>query len=270
MPSRIAKTARVDPRAKLDEATDIGPGCVIGPDVQIGRGTRLVSHVCLMGAVRLGEYNTIRPFVAIGGPPQDVSYRGTATRVQIGDHNTIDERVTIHRGTEKGGGQTRIGDHNRLMRGAHIAHDCRLGHRISIGVDAMIAGHVHIASGARIGEKVGVHQLVTVGESSSVGGYSKITQDVPCYLRVEGNPPVVRSINGRVLKARGCSGESLAALREAHRLLFVDKMKLEQAATLLDDRHLLTDEVLVLLKFLERQHAGKMGRALVPRGGHRP
>jgi UDP-N-acetylglucosamine acyltransferase len=269
MPSRIAKTAQVDPRAELDDTTEIGPGCVIGPEVRIGRGTRLASHVCLTGIVRIGEDNTIRPFVAIGGPPQDVSYRGTATRVQIGDHNTIDERVTIHRGTEKGGGLTRIGDHNRLMRGSHIAHDCRLGHRITIGVDAMIAGHVHIASDASIGDKVGVHQFVTVGESSAVGGYSKITQDVPCYVRVEGNPPVVRSINGRALKARGCSGESLGALREAHRLLYVAKMKLEEVATLLDDRDLLTDEVIELLKFLERQHAGKMGRALVPRVGHR-
>jgi UDP-N-acetylglucosamine acyltransferase len=220
--------------------------------------------------VELGEYNTVRPFVAIGGPPQDVSYRGTATGVQIGDHNSIDERVTIHRGTEKGGGATRIGDHNRLHRGAHIAHDCRLGDRISVGVDSMIAGHVRIGSNAHIDEKVGVHQFVTVGEGCFVGGYSKITQDVPCYMRVEGNPPVVRSINGRALKARGLSGESLAALREAHRLLYMERMKLERAATLLDECGLLTEEVIVLLKFLEGQHAGKMGRALVSRGGPRP
>jgi UDP-N-acetylglucosamine acyltransferase len=269
MPSRIAKTARVDPRAELDDATEVGPGCVIGPEVQIGRGTRLSSHVCLLGRVQLGEYNTIGPFVAIGGTPQDVSYRGTPTRVEIGDHNTIAEQVTIHRGTEKDGGVTRIGDHNRLRHGVHIAHDCRLLHRIAIGVDSMVAGHVHIDSDVTIGEKVGVHQFVTVGGDSSIGGLSKITQDVPCFMRVEGNPPIVRSINGRALKERGLGAESLAALREAHRLIYVVKLNLEHAATTLDDRDFITEEVLLLLKFLERQHDGRLGRARGPRAGRK-
>lgn len=269
MPTRIARTARVDPHSELGEETEIGPGCVIGPDVQIGRGTRLSSHVCLLGNVKIGEFNTVRPFVSIGGPPQDVSYRGEATRVDIGDHNIIDERVTIHRGTAKDDGVTRIGDHNYFHGAAHVAHDCRLGDRISVGVGSMLAGHVHVASDVTIGEKVGIHQYVTVGNDSSIAGHSKITQDVPCYMRVEGNPPIVRSINGRALKERGKDGAALAALREAHRLIYVVKMKLEEAATLLSDQDLLTDDVLALVKFLECQHAGKMGRARGPRGRHR-
>lgn len=265
MPCRIAKTAQVDPRAELHDEAEIGPCCTIGPEVRIGKGTRLASHVCLMGKVTIGEHNSIHPFVAIGGAPQDLSYRGEAASVEIGDHNRIGERVTIHRGTERGGGLTRIGDHNHLERGAHIAHDCRLGDRISIGVDSMAAGHAHIGSDAFIGEKVGIHQFVTVGEGSFIGGHSKITQDVPCFMRVEGNPPVIRSINGRALKDRGVSSESLAALREAHRLLFVVKMNFDQAATLLEDLDLLTDEVLALIKFLEIQHEGKFGRGRPPR-----
>jgi UDP-N-acetylglucosamine acyltransferase len=111
---------------------------------------------------------------------------------------------------------------------------------------------------------VGVHQFVTVGGGSFVGGHSKITQDVPCYMRVEGNPPIVRGINGRALKAKGWSVESLAALREAHRLIFVVRMNLGQAATLLDDQDLLTPGVLTVLKFLESQQAGRLGRARWP------
>jgi UDP-N-acetylglucosamine acyltransferase len=265
MPCRIAKTARVDARALLDEDADIGPGCVIGPEVQVGRGTRLSSHVCLLGAVRLGEFNTIGSFVTIGGDPQDLSDRRSPTRVEIGDHNKIAERVTIHRGTEKEDGVTRIGSHNRFDDGVHVAHDCKIADRLSIGIGSMLAGHVHVESDVTIREKVGVHQFVTVGAHSFIGAHSKITQDVPCYMRVEGNPPVVRSINGRALKAKGCSGEALAALREAHRLIFVVRLKIEQAATLLDDQDLLTPEVLTLLKFLELQHEGRLGRAR----GHR-
>jgi UDP-N-acetylglucosamine acyltransferase len=260
MPCRIAKTARVDSRAILAEDADIGPWCVIGPEVHVGRGTRLSSHVCLLGAVTLGEFNTVGSFVAIGGDPQDLSYRHAPTRVEIGDHNSIGERVTIHRGTEKEDGVTRIGSHNRFEEGVHVAHDCRIIDRIAIGSGSMLAGHVHVESDVTIAEKVAVHQFVTVGGDSFIGGHSKITQDVPCYMRVEGNPPVVRGINGRALKAKGWSGEALAALREAHRLIFVVRMNIEQAATLLDDQDLLTPEVLALLKFLESQHEGRLGR----------
>jgi UDP-N-acetylglucosamine acyltransferase len=267
MPCRIARSARVDSRAELDDEAEIGPGCVIGPEVQIGRGTRILSHACIMGTVKLGDFNTVRPFVAIGGTPQDLSYRDTPTRVEIGDHNTIAERVTIHRATEKEDGVTRIGSHNHLHGGVHIAHDCKLGDRISIGVDSMVAGHVHIEDDVIVREKVGIHQYVTVGQDCFIAGHSKITQDVPCYMRVGGNPPVVQSVNGRAQKQKGCCSESLASLHEAHRLLFVVKMGLAQAAAQLDDRDLLTPEVLGLLKFLERQHDGSKGRARWPRKG---
>jgi UDP-N-acetylglucosamine acyltransferase len=173
--------------------------------------------------------------------------------------------VTIHRGTEKEDGLTRIGNHNRFDDGVHVAHDCEIADRISIGIGSMLAGHVHVESDVTISEKVGVHPFVTVGGGSFIGGHSKITQDVPCYMRVEGNPAVVRSINGRALKAKGWSGESLAALREAHRLIFVVRMNIGQAAGLLDDQDLLTPEVLAVLKFLEWQQEGRLGRARGPR-----
>lgn len=261
MPRRIAETARVAPRALLGEDVDIGPACVIGPEVQVGRGTQLSSHVCLLGRVKLGDFNAIGSFVVIGGDPQDLSDPGSAARVEIGDHNSIAERVTIHRGTDKAGGLTRIGDENRFEPGVHVAHDCDIADRASIGIGSMLAGHVHVESDATIAEQVGIHQFVTVGGHSFVGGHSKITQDVPRYMRVVGNPPVVRGINGRVLKATGWSGASLAALREAHRLIFVVRMNIGQAATLLDDRGMLTPGVLSLLQFMEWQHEGSVGRA---------
>jgi UDP-N-acetylglucosamine acyltransferase len=261
MPSWIARTARVDPRARVDDGAYIGPGCVIGPEVEVGRGTRLSSHVCLLGMVRLGEFNTIGSFVAIGGDPQDLSAPSPDTRVEIGDHNTIAERVTIHRGTQKDDGVTRIGSHNRLDDGVHVAHDCKIADRNSIGIGSMLAGHVHVESDVTIAEKVGVHQFVTIGGDSFIGGHSKITQDVPCYMRVEGNPSVVRGINGRALKARGWSSEALAALRQAHRLIFVMRMNIVQVAALLDDQGLLTPEVVTLLKSLQVQQEGRVGRA---------
>lgn len=252
--------SEIDPRAQVANGTLIGPGCVIGPDVEIGRGTRLIGHVCLLGVVRIGEFNTIGPFVAIGGEPQDLSYWGTATRVEIGDHNQIFERVTIHRGSEKEDGITRLGNHNYLQAGSHVAHDCKLADRITIGSLSMVGGHVHIESDAHIAEKVGVHQFTTIGRGSFVDGQSKITQDVPCYMRVAGNPSSVRGINGRILK-KALSANSRAALRTAHQLIFHARMTLGQATEILELHDQLSPEVIHLMRFLESQHLGRLGRA---------
>jgi UDP-N-acetylglucosamine acyltransferase len=261
MVSSVAKSASVDSGARLAPDVVVGPECVIGPEVEIGRGTRLFGHVCLMGAVRLGEYNTVGPFVAIGGAPQDLSYWGKMTRVQIGNHNVIGERVTIHRASEKEDGVTSIGSENQFLIGAHVAHDCKLGDRITMGMGSLLGGHVRVESDVTISDGVAVHQFVSVGNDSFIGAHSKITTDVPRYMRVEGNPSVVRGINGQRMKERGLCGESLEALREAHRLIYVMKMPLEQAATQLDENGQLVPEVLLLLKFLESQHAGRVGRA---------
>jgi UDP-N-acetylglucosamine acyltransferase len=261
MASRATAQSRVDSRANIARDARIGPGCVIGPDVEIGRGTQLFGQVCLLGAVRIGEFNMIGPYVAIGGEPQDLSYWGTATRVEIGDHNTIGERVTIHRGSEKEDGITRLGSRNTLNSGSHVAHDCKLADRITLGSLSMVGGHVHIESDAHIGEGVAIHQFSTIGRSCYVGRQSKITQDVPCYMRVAGNPTSVRGINGRVLQQHGLTGHARAALRTAHHLIYFARMTLGQATEILDEHDQLSPEVVRLLRFLECQHQGRLGRA---------
>jgi UDP-N-acetylglucosamine acyltransferase len=261
MASLLAELLHVDPRAKVGEDVLIGRGCVIGPDVEIGRGTQLIGQVCLLGNVRIGEFNKIGPFVAIGGEPQDYSYWGTPTRVEIGDHNTIGEFVTIHRGSEKEDGITRLGSHNTLLRGSHVAHDCKLADRIVIGSSSMVGGHAHIESDVYIAEKVGVHQFSTIGRNSHIGSQSKIIQDVPCFMRVSGNPARVHGINGRLLHENGLNGQSRAALRAAHQLIYLARMTLGQATEVLDSRDQLSPEVLELLQFLESQRKGQRGRA---------
>jgi UDP-N-acetylglucosamine acyltransferase len=256
-----ARLSRVHPDAKVARDVQIGKECVIGPDVEIGRGTQVLGRVCLTGTVRIGEYNRIGPFVAIGGEPQDLSYWGSETQVEIGDHNTIGERVTINRGSEKEDGVTRLGSYNNLLSGSHVAHDCKLADRITIGPLSMIGGHVHIESDVHIEEQVGVHQFSTVGCNSYIGGRSKVTQDVPCYMRVDGHPARVRGINGRALRKSGLTGKSRTALRTAQQLIFIARMTLGQATEILEMHDQLSVEVLYLLRFLESQNQGHMGRA---------
>jgi len=101
---KISPLAFVDPKARLAEDVEVGPFCAIGPDVVIAGGTRLLSHVCIMGRTELGKDNVLYPGVVLGGAPQDRKYRGAPTRLVIGNGNLFREAVTIHVGSEKGGG----------------------------------------------------------------------------------------------------------------------------------------------------------------------
>jgi UDP-N-acetylglucosamine acyltransferase len=261
MATLVADTACIDPRAELGDDTEVGPYCIVGPDVTIGRGTRLIAHVCVWGVTTLGEGNVVHPFVVIGGEPQDVTFRGSATRVEIGDHNVIREGVTIHRASEKEQGITRIGSNNLLMVHVHVAHDCVLEDRVTIANNTILGGHAQVESSATISGGVGIHPFVTVGAYAYVGALSRIYHDVPRFMIVDGNPSKVRCINVVGLRRHGVSAESISALHEAHRLIYRARMTASHAADILESHGHLCAEVQSLLEFIEIQHQGKHGRA---------
>jgi UDP-N-acetylglucosamine acyltransferase len=261
MAMMIADTACVDPRAEIADDVEIGPYCVIGPDVRIGKSTRLIAHAVIQGVTTIGEGNIVHPFAVIGGDPQDLSFRGTATRVEIGDHNVIREGVTIHRGSEKEQGLTKIGSNNLLMVNVHVAHDCVIDDRVIIVNNTILGGHSHVESFVTISGGVGIHPFVSIGSYSYVGALSRIYHDVPRYMMIDGNPSKVRCINVVGLRRHGIGSEAISALHEAHRLLYRARMTVGQASEILLSHGHLCAEVKNLLEFIETQHLGKHGRA---------
>jgi len=261
MASYVADHSVVDPRAEIEEDVEIGPFCVIGPHVRIGRGTRLISHVTIMGRVRIGQYNHIYPGVIIGAEPQDVSYRGSDTEVVIGDHNIIREGVTINRASEKEDGITSLGDHNFLMANCHVAHDCRLGSHIIIANGTLLGGHVHIEDHASLSGNVAVHHYTSIGGYSFIGGLSRVLHDVPPYMLAEGVPTRPRCINVVSLKRNEFSAETIRCLAEAHRLIYRAKVGLDHAREILRGNDQLVPQVNRLLAFIQNQQEGRHGRA---------
>ena len=259
--AKIASNVQIDPRAQIDDDVEIGPFCVVGPDVRIGRGTRLVNSVTLMGSVSLGRGNCVHPGAIIGSEPQDLSYRGTATRVVIGDHNTIRENVTINRGSEKEDGVTIVGNHCFLMAGCHVAHDCRIGNHVIIANCTMLGGHVHVQDHVTMSGLVGIHHFATLGRYSFVGGMSRVQQDVPPYMLVEGCPARPRCVNAVALKRNEISNEVIKHLAEAHRLIYRTKVGVDQAFQLLRSSGRMVPQVSELFLFLESQQEGRHGRA---------
>jgi UDP-N-acetylglucosamine acyltransferase len=260
MATHVAPNVSVHPAAQIDDDVEIGPFCVVGPHVRIGRGTRLENNVTLMGRVVLGEHNRLYPGVVIGGEPQDVSYRGTDTQVVIGSHNVIRECVTINRASEKEDGVTLVGDHNFFMACSHVAHDCRVGSHIILTNGTLLGGHVHVHDHAALSGCVAVHHYATIGSYSFVAGMSAVRHDVPPYMLVEGYPARPRCINVVALKRNHFSQHTIDCLAEAHRLLYRAKVGLDNAREILRSAGQLVPHVNHLLSFVQEQHEGRHGR----------
>ena len=147
----IDKTAIIDPKAKISNNVKIGPYSVVGPNVEIGEGTIVQSHVNITGDTKIGLNNKIYPFASIGNDPQDLKFKGEETKLEIGDNNKIREYVTINPGTEGGGGLTKVGNNCLFMVSAHIAHDCLVGDNVILANNVPLGGHAHVDDNAIIG-----------------------------------------------------------------------------------------------------------------------
>ena len=226
----VHASAIVDPAAVLGEGVRIGPYCVIGPDVEIGAGTRLSAHVYLDGPTVIGEANTFYPYSTVGVAPQDLKYRGERSRTVIGSRNLVREFCTIHRGTTGGGGLTSIGDDNLLQAYAHVAHDCHVGSHCILAHSATLGGHVTVEDHAVVGAHCGVHQFCRIGAHCYVGGFSVVTQDaLPYSLVVSERETRTFSVNKVGLERRGFAKAEIHALHKMFRILTKSGLNTDQA-----------------------------------------
>ncbi len=217
---KIHPTAVVDPKASIAADVEIGPFCVVGPDVVLHSGVRLISQVAVDGLTEIGEGTVIYPFASIGHRPQDLKYHGEPSRLIIGKRNQIREGVTMNPGTEGGGMLTQVGDHGLFMVGAHVAHDCIVGDHVIFANNATLGGHVTVGDFAIIGGISAVHQFVRIGQHAMIGGASGVETDVIPYGSVLGNRAHLSGLNIVGLKRRNFNRETIHTLRRAYRLLF--------------------------------------------------
>jgi UDP-N-acetylglucosamine acyltransferase len=233
----------------------VGPWTTIGPDVSIGDGCHISSHVVIKGPSVLGKNNRIYQFSTVGEDTPDLKYKGEPTRLVIGDNNTIREGVTIHRGTIQDKSETRIGDNNLLMAYAHVGHDCIVGSNIVMGNNSAIAGHVELGDWAIISGYSLIHQFVSLGPHSFIGPAAFVYHDVPAYVTAFGSPAEPRTINREGLKRRDFSIEQIALANKAYKVLYRRGLQLDEALKLIAE---LGDDVVItmLLQSLERSTRG--------------
>jgi UDP-N-acetylglucosamine acyltransferase len=214
----IHPTALVDPDARLAEGVTIGPYAVVEAATRIGPGTEVRAHAVVKRFTTLGRDNVVHEGAVLGGEPQDTSFAGGESYLTIGDGNRIREGVTLHRAS-KPGAATTVGSGCFLMAYAHVAHDNRLGDRVIVANNVMLAGHVEIGERAFLGGGVGVHQFCRIGRMAMVGGYAKVVQDCLPFVITDGQPARARGLNVVGLRRGGLSASQLSTLHEAYRLL---------------------------------------------------
>jgi UDP-N-acetylglucosamine acyltransferase len=230
----IHPTAIIDPRATLDSTVEVGAYSVIGPYVSIGAGTKVGPHVVIDGHTSIGCDNTFFQFSSIGAAPQDKKYAGEPTQLEIGDRNTIREFCTFNLGTVQDVGVTRLGNDNWIMAYVHLAHDCQIGSHTIFANNAQLAGHVHIGDWVILGGFSNIHQFCKVGPHAMVGMSTSLTQDVPPFVMVSGNPAAAHGVNTEGLKRRGFTRQQITDIRNAYKLIYKSGLTLEQAKAALD------------------------------------
>jgi len=252
---KIHKTAIVSDKAEFAEGVEIGPYTIITDKVKIGYGTKIGAHCLIEGNTVIGSSCEIFTGAVIGSQPQDLKYKGENSTLEIGNNNIIREYCTFNTGTGEGG-KTLVGSSNLFMAYSHVAHDCRVGDNCVIANNGTLAGHVTIEDKGIVGGLVAIHQFVTVGALSIIGGCSKVVQDIPPYSTCDGHPARVYGLNLIGLRRHGVSKDSIHKLDQAYRVLFNSGLSVKHALEKVEKEVELCDEVRYLINFVKNSSRG--------------
>ena len=253
--ARIHPTAIIAPGAKLAKDAEVGPFAMIGQGCEVGEGCVIAARATLERNVKLAPNVKVGMGTILGGEPQDLKFGGEETTVEIGEGTTIREYTTINRGTTHSF-KTTVGRDCLLMSYVHLAHDCQIGNGVILSNVVQLAGHVVVEDKVIISGLTAVHQFVRIGRHSFIGGCSRVTKDIPPFLKAVGNPVKLYGLNTIGLQRHGFSDDVLRELKRAYRLFFRSDFNVTQASEKARTELEPFAEVLELLKFVEASERG--------------
>jgi UDP-N-acetylglucosamine acyltransferase len=254
--ARVHPLAAVDPGARLGDGVEIGPFAVVGAEVEIGDGTSVGAGAQIHGPTKVGRENRIYPHACLGTDPQDLKFAGERVSLEVGDRNQIREFVTLHRGTGKGGGVTRLGDDNLLMVYSHVAHDCQVGSRNIFANNATLAGHCEVHDDVTIGAFSALQPFGRIGRHAYIGGYSRLLNDALPFVKTSGLRPVVLGTNRIGMQRKGYDLGRVRRIGAAIRILVRSKLNVTQSLARLEAEFPGDEDVLYLIGFVRGARRG--------------
>ncbi|HVD06203.1 MAG TPA: acyl-ACP--UDP-N-acetylglucosamine O-acyltransferase [Gemmatimonadaceae bacterium] len=226
--SGIHPTAIVARDARIGADVSIGAFAIVGDNCALGDGCVVSARASLERNVTLGAWVKVGSGSILGGDPQDLKFKGEPTVVEIGDGTTIREYATINRGTSQSF-RTTVGRNCLIMSYVHLGHDCHISDGVILSNGVQLAGHVTIEEKATISGLVAVHQFTRIGRFSFVGGMSRVSKDVPPFIKAVGNPIKLYGLNSVGLQRHNFPDEVIRELKRAYRLFFRSELNVSQA-----------------------------------------
>jgi UDP-N-acetylglucosamine acyltransferase len=254
-PARIHPTAIISPDAEIAADAEIGAFAIIGDGCTVGPGNVIAARATLERNVTLGHSVKVGIGTILGGAPQDLKFAGEETTVEIGDGTVIREYATVNRGTAHSF-RTTVGKNCLLMSYVHIGHDCQIGNNVILSNVVQLAGHVTIEDKAIISGLSAVHQFARIGHHSFIGGMSRVSKDIPPFLKAVGNPVKLYGLNTIGLQRSGIDEETIRELKRAYRLLFRSDLNVTQAIERAQTELEPLPEVKELIRFVEASERG--------------
>jgi len=251
----IHPTAIISSKAHLGSRVEVGPFAIIGEGCELGDDCVIAPRATLERDVKLANGVKIGIGSVIGGAPQDLKYAGEPTSVEIGEGTVVREYSTINRGTSQSF-KTTVGSNCLLMSYVHLAHDCHIGNGVIIANGVQLAGHVTVDDKATISGLSAVHQFVRIGRYSFIGGCSRVSKDIPPFLKAVGNPVKLYGLNSIGLQRNGFSENVVRELKRAYRLFFRSDLNLSQAMERAEAELERFPEVTELLQFVDASERG--------------
>ena len=253
--STIHSTAIVAPDAKIGSDVTIGPFAIVGENCTIGDGCVISAHAVLERNVTLGAKVKIGVGSVLGGDPQDLKFKGEPTVVEVGENTVIREYATINRGTAQSF-KTTVGKNCLIMSYVHLAHDCHVGDGVILSNGVQLAGHVTIEDKVTMSGLTAVHQFARIGRYAFVGGMSRVSKDVPPYIKAVGNPIKLYGLNSVGLQRNGFPEEVMRELKRAYRLFFRSELNVSQALERARAELHPSPEVEALIRFVDESQRG--------------
>jgi UDP-N-acetylglucosamine acyltransferase len=252
---RIHPTAIIAPDADIAADVEIGAFAIVGEGCSLDTGCVIAPRATLERNVTLGRDVKVGICTVLGGAPQDLKYAGEETSVEIGDGTVVREYVTVNRGTAHSF-KTTVGENCLLMSYVHVGHDCRIGNSVILSNVVQLAGHVTIEDKAIISGMSAVHQFTRIGRHSFIGGMSRVSKDIPPFLKAVGNPVKLYGLNTIGLQRSGMDEETIRELKRAYRLLFRSDLNVSQAIERAQTEIESLAEVKELIRFVEASERG--------------
>ncbi len=177
---QLGEDCQVGPAAVIERGATLGHRCRVGPHVVVCSGAQLGNNVVLKSGSRVGT-----PGYAFAESPGGHVHIPHVGGCYLGDDVEVGANTTIDRGSL---GDTVIGAGTKIDNLVQIAHNVRIGERCLIMAQVGLAGSTIIEDDVMLAGQAGLAGHLTVGRGARVAAQAGVIGDVPAGTTVSGYP----------------------------------------------------------------------------------